>query len=192
MIKLLHTGDWHIGKASQIPINRQVKNVTSPVNIRIIDTYKKIKLMVNYAIDKNINYFVIAGDIYDSPMASMYLKKWFAKYIRKLLNHNIEVIIIIGNHDSDGNINAFSDVKELVKNSKGLYIYDRYQTFETSKIKFHCIPYISDLNYIKHIKDVREDINLLKFNVLIGHFGIEGAVVGTKQIPLTEIGRAHV
>ncbi len=183
-IKLIHTCDWHIGETSSIPINKQVKNVPTPVNIRTIDTFKRIRSMVEYAIANKISYFIIAGDVYNKPVVSMYLKKWFAKYISKLLKNNIKVIIIIGNHDSDGNVNAFSDIKELLNDTSGLYIIDSGKTIHTKHFKFFCIPYISGEDYKSYTRDIKNQRDFDKKNVLVGHLGVEWAVVGKDQIAL--------
>lgn len=183
-IRALHSSDWHISETSTVPVNVQLKNMPTPVNVRTSDTFKRIRMMVDYALEHHIKYFIIAGDVYDKPITSMYLKKWFSKYISKLIKNNVKVIIVVGNHDSDGNVNAFSDIKELIKDSSGLYIIDKAGVVKTKYINFVCIPYDSavDANHFLQSDECRKMSDYSKKNILIGHFGALESVIGNTQM----------
>lgn len=200
MIKIVHTADFQIGKTSnQIHINKMIKGFNSPVNIRTIDLFKKIYTLFNYC-KENADLLIIAGDIFDNHIPKMYLKKWFAKLLSKLLKSGVQVILLVGNHDSDGNIHAFSDIKEFLNlnETNKLHIIDEPETFalsfDNSTIQFFCLPYLPP-NYSKTYTQVIKEFNQYiesklysdVYKIFIGHFGISGGVVGKEHITKTDI-----
>jgi len=182
-VKMLHTSDFHLSNTSSVKIERSIKHVNVPVNIRTIDAFRKIRTTVEYAIEEGVKYFVIAGDVYDRPTQPMWLKRWFAKYVKMLLKNKIYTIILVGNHDSDGQISAFSDIKEMTFDSKYLYVIEKPCTKDIGSMRFHFVPYLTPDNItlksaILHAKESRD---FKKPNVLVGHFGVNGAIVGANE-----------
>lgn len=70
-------------------------------------TYKKIhtaanksfKKLVDFAIKKDIDLVLIAGDTFDSNHPSPKSQLFFAKQIKRLTDNQIQVVMIFGNHD---------------------------------------------------------------------------------------------
>lgn len=180
MIKILHTSDWHIGALQTLPYTIEYHN--RKIGIRLFDTFKRIKKIIKYAINNNCGYVLITGDIFDNYAPNMYLKKYFSLEIKKLLEKQIHVIVLIGNHDTDGVIHAFSDIKYLLPNSETyLHIIDKFKTFIINNIAFHCIPYKPDIDYNQLLIDCVKK-RLLKrdcYDILLAHFGVSGAIIGS-------------
>lgn len=90
MSKLLITADWHL--STTLPHGK--------LDSRWQDLKANIEYVVQYAIDNNIEHFLILGDIYHTnnpdPKAE---EKLFFEYVERLLKNDIKVHLISGNHD---------------------------------------------------------------------------------------------
>ena len=92
-IKIVHTGDLHLG------IESYGKNdEILPVNTRVNDFLKSLDYIIDYSINQNVDLFLIAGDIYEQREPSIYIQNEFTKRLVKLLEANISVVLLIGNH----------------------------------------------------------------------------------------------
>lgn len=185
-VKMIHLADLHLG-ASTVAITKDVRYSNVPVNLRIDDCFNKLKKIIKFAINKNVNFFVIAGDIFDTPKPDMVVKKYFAKLMKKLITKRIYVLIIIGNHDTTGYVSAFDDSAEFSFGSKYLRIVTKPQIISLSKPAFNflCLPYMlpninTNMTYILS-DDFPKGRNFNKKNVLISHIGIDGCMVGPSE-----------
>lgn len=183
-MKILHTADFHLSNHSIVPINVDVPKINVPINVRTKDTFDRLDYMIKYAINNNIDYFIIAGDVFDNHTPSMLLKRWFAKMIKKLIKHKINVIILVGNHDSDGEISAFADVKELIVESKFLKIVDKAVILHYDSLDFYCLPFSINKQKPEQILTAfHKRKNYDKIIILIGHLIVDGAKIGEQNIP---------
>ena len=105
-MKIIHTGDWHIGK---------VVNEFSMIDDQRFYLDKLIELLR----EEKPDVFIIAGDIYDRSVppaeAVELLDNIFNKIILEL---NIPILAISGNHDSPERLSFGSRLLM----DKGLYI----------------------------------------------------------------------
>ena len=139
-MKFIHTADWHLGKSlkSQSLIDDQRY---------ILQTFLKI-------VDANkVDAIVIAGDIYDRnvpPEEAVYL---FDQVLNELiLERNLHVLCIAGNHDSEGRLSfgnkLFDSAKFhirakvtdeiepiILKDDFGAVYFSLIPYFEPSKVK---------------------------------------------------------
>ena len=189
MIKIIHTADFHFSKTSPVPLTTVIDGVPPfPINLRTADAFEKVRKIFKFAVKNKVRYVVISGDVYDTPAPPMWLKSKVARHINYLLSNKIYVIILIGNHDTDGITHTFSDSKELLIDSKYLRIVDEPKVVSFSNgIRFSCLPYIKDGEELKKQLDRLTRLRKEKFtyhNVLVAHFGIDTAIVGSKEIAL--------
>jgi len=177
-IKILHTADWHLGALQNIPFTTEYKN--RKIGIRLFDIFERIKQIVKFAIKNRCKYFLITGDIFDNHAPNMFIKKYFSIEINKLLDNKIHVIILIGNHDTDGIIHALNDVQHLLNHSKYLHIIDKYKILLIGNIAFHCIPYKHKVDYEGLVLKTKQQRLLKKdyYDILLAHLGVQGADAG--------------
>lgn len=176
-MKIVHTGDWHIGKVvnefSMIEDQRFYLD-------RIIDLLKEEKADV----------FIIAGDIYDRSVPPAEAVELLDNTLNKIiLELNIPVLAISGNHDSPERL-SFGN-KLLV--DKGLYIEGIFKKEikkvtlkdEHGNVNFYLLPYVDPakirlafsndeiktyddgMNFL--MNNLRNQINEKERNVLITH-----------------------
>ena len=94
-MKILHTSDWHIGK--------KLKGID-----RISEFQEVLNEITEIAINEKVDCIIIAGDIFDSYSPSTEAEKLFYKTMTAINNHNIDIVLFPGNHDSPKKIEAMS------------------------------------------------------------------------------------
>lgn len=94
-MKLLHTADWHIGQYF-FGYDRKEEHTY------FFDWLKKtIK-------EQQVDVLLVAGDVFDSPNPSAESQKIYYRFLREVTteNPNLQIVIIAGNHDSSGRLEA--------------------------------------------------------------------------------------
>lgn len=97
-ITFLHTADIHFGMENYGHIDQK-----TGLHTRLLDFKKSFEFCVNYAIDNKLDCFVFAGDAYKNCYPTPTQQRILLKLFLKLLENNIPVIIVVGNHDHPGN-----------------------------------------------------------------------------------------
>lgn len=87
-MKILHTGDWHLGK------NLEGQS-------RMDEQEKFLDDFVNIVEENNIELVIIAGDVYDTSNPPARAEKMFYDTLKKLSRNGERVILVVaGNHDN--------------------------------------------------------------------------------------------
>jgi exonuclease SbcD len=134
-VKILHTGDWHIGKiVNQMHMTHDQEYILDAL-VRLLKFEKP-------------DVLVVAGDIYDRAIPPVEAVELLDKILSQiLLELNIPVLMIAGNHDSPDRLGFGS---QLLR-AKGLHIAGRLSK-EIQKVviadadgpvNFYLIPYAS-------------------------------------------------
>ena len=94
-MKIIHTADWHLGQ-SFFEYDRKMEH------IRFLLWLKDV--LQKYDAD----VLLIAGDVFDTTNPSAESQKLYYSFLREVTaeNPNLQVIIIAGNHDSAGRLEA--------------------------------------------------------------------------------------
>ena len=132
-IKFIHAADLHIDSPMRILSSED------PVAGRRIQTATRDALseLVRVAIERNVSFVVIAGDLFDNSWDSVETGVWTSAKFRELDGAGIPVYIVHGNHDKKsatlpnmvfpGNVRFFSDaaperfVEEFEDASRGTF-----------------------------------------------------------------------
>lgn len=133
-MKIIHTGDWHIGK---------IVNEFSMIDDQRYILNELIKL-INF---EKPDVLIIAGDIYDRSIPPVeavdLLNEVFSKI---LIDNKVNIVAISGNHDSGERVSFGSKILE----KEGLYIQgiieDEIKSIriddEEGSVNFYMIPYV--------------------------------------------------
>ncbi|HHY78742.1 MAG TPA: exonuclease subunit SbcD, partial [Clostridiales bacterium] len=147
-MKIIHTGDWHIGKiVNEYHMTKDQEYILN----QLLDIIREEKP----------HALIIAGDIYDRSVAPVEAVELLDKVLGKIvLEYGVPVLAIAGNHDSPERLNFGSEILK----TKGLYIegllkkepekvvlYDEY-----GPVNFYLIPYAD----AALVRDVYEDSNI--------------------------------
>ena len=199
-MKIIHISDLHIGKTiRQISLYEDQKYILLTEIMRVIDSKKP-------------DVVLLSGDIFDTSIPSGESLVLYQDFLKELLNRNIKVLSISGNHDSPVRIDY---LKELLSHS-GYYVSGCYkghvdhQTLrdEYGDVCFYLLPYLSPESIRPYFKDVKmntdrpyelavstalnaEDIDCSKRNVILSH----QFVIGGKRDPsdtVVSFGKANI
>lgn len=97
-IKFIHTADIHLGKKLSYSGNPEQELLS------LFDTagQKSLKRLVELGINKEVDFIIIAGDLYDREARSVKSSRFFLEQCQQLKKKGIKVYIISGNHDPAG------------------------------------------------------------------------------------------
>lgn len=97
-ISFIHAADLHLDSPFV-----GLKDLPKQIFKRIQDsTFHALKNMIDIAIEKQVDFVIIAGDVYDGEDRSVRAQIIFRKELERLQEANIPVIIAHGNHDHLG------------------------------------------------------------------------------------------
>jgi exonuclease SbcD len=176
-VKIIHTGDWHIGK-----IVNQVYMTEDQAHI--------LEGLMELCKTERPDALIIAGDLYDRavpPVEAVELLDRFFSTV--LLELNIPILAIAGNHDSPDRVGFASDIVK----ARGLHIEGRVRkdirkvmiADEHGPVNFYLIPYtppavVRDLFQAEDITDhdsamkvildkIRMEMNPDERNIIVTH-----------------------
>ncbi len=147
-MKILHTGDWHIGK---------IINEFSMLE----DQEYALEQMIELAKEEKPNAIVIAGDIYDRSIPPVEAVELLDRVFNTiLLELQIPILAIAGNHDSAERLSFASSIL----NKNGLYIAGKFDKEvrkvtiegEQGPVNFYLLPYADP----KEIRHILEDLEI--------------------------------
>lgn len=93
MLKILHVGDVHLG----LGYKSKDKYLQSVLKDSIMKAFENA---VEFAIEKDIDIFMIAGDLFDFGPVSPRSFDFFIDMVDRLKSKGIEVVYALGNHDN--------------------------------------------------------------------------------------------
>jgi exonuclease SbcD len=186
-MKIVHTGDWHIGK---VLLGKQ----------RLEEFTAILQEIKTYLIDNQIDIIIVAGDVFDTGMPSAEAEKLVYDFFHDISQYNIKSIVIAGNHDSDARFEALSNLMKLANvTMRG---FD-YQNTEPSKVRIEkngeivdivLLPFISEKHFLqssdlktehpqdlysigmgKILQDIANNFDSNAVNIVVSHILIHGA-----------------
>lgn len=202
-MKIFHTADWHLGKL--------VQGVYMTEDQRIV-----LRQFVADIRDERPDVVIISGDLYDRAVPPTEAVQLLNQILDEIvLELNIPVIAIAGNHDSPSRLHFGSKMMQdrgfyicgqLVKDAEPVVLNDQF-----GEVHFHLVPY-SDPSVVAHIfedptiqsheaaaKKVIENMKLKKDarHVYIGHafvtpYGEPEENTSESERPLSIGGAEHV
>jgi len=147
-MKFVHLSDLHLGKR----VN----------GYSMIEDQKYILLKILNVIDEQkAEAVLIAGDVYDKPVPPTEAVQLFDDFLFRLVERNLQILVISGNHDSPERIafgSRFMDKSGVhmsqVYNGKNdlVELKDKY-----GKVNFYMLPFVKPSNVRRFFED--EEIN---------------------------------
>jgi exonuclease SbcD len=100
MFKFIHAADIHLDS----PLRGLSAYEGAPVEALRGATREAFVRMVDFAIEEGVHFVLIAGDLYDGKWNDVNTGLFFAKQMGRLDRVDIQVFIIVGNHDFENKI----------------------------------------------------------------------------------------
>ncbi len=189
---IIHTADFHLGAAlASLPEEIRLK--------RIEDFFNNLREIITFAVKNKADFFIIAGDVFQSTRPSSYIYNKFAQHISVLLREKIKVIVAAGNHDilRAKNCEPYIGALEKIASAYSkdfIFAYEPRGIILTSRdgkrVGFILLPYLppkeDENEYSRRIcSSFRRILNDLKekecdYIVTVGHFLVEKAKVREK------------
>lgn len=95
MIRFIHTADIHFGMENYGKIDPK-----TGIHTRLLDFERALNFCIDFAIEKNVDFFLFAGDAYKTANPSPTQQKLLMQCFIRLYKANIPIVIIVGNHDN--------------------------------------------------------------------------------------------
>ncbi len=100
MFKFLHAADLHLDS----PLRNLSKQSGAPVEEIRQATRRALENLVRCALDEDVAFVLIAGDVYDGDWDNYDTGHFFGQQMSRLHRENIPVYLISGNHDAANNM----------------------------------------------------------------------------------------
>lgn len=185
-MKILHTSDLHIGKYIG---TYDLKEDTEYVLNQVVDT----------AIRERVEVVLISGDVFDRPNPSEEAIKMYVSFLKQLLDKNIKVIAISGNHDSGIRLSAYKEILgkeyfvegEFNSPMRKVSLNDEY-----GPVNFYMLPFFTPFivksnlklekgleNYDLAMDEIikRENIDTSQRNIILAHQFVAGFKFGGSE-----------
>ena len=203
-IRILHLADLHIGME-----NYGRLDPATGLNGRVMDFLRRLSEVVEFALENEVDLVLFAGDAYKSRDPNSTYRREFARRIKRLADHGIPVVLLVGNHDLPAQERRASSIEifrtlevpnVLVAGHDRLY---NLTTRRGEKIQVATVPYPIRQRLLAHEehKDktiaeldvlvqqlVAENIEALAVQVdpsmpavLVGHFSVSDAEYGSER-----------
>jgi len=139
----IHTADLHLDSPfSGISENNQ------DLSERLVNaTFEAYDTIIDICIEKEVDFLLIAGDVYDSANKSLYAQLRFISGLKKLSAKGIQAIIAHGNHDPLNGWSATLDWPENVHIMSG----DIIDTFQPEIDNTHVVTIVGTSYLEQHI-----------------------------------------
>lgn len=180
-MKIAVVPDNHLNKVTYKSI---MDSEFSDVSFRSADFMRSFRWIVDTCINEiKPDMFVIPGDVYDYFDPSNAVRGFFSGQISRLTGANINVIILIGNHDVCRKHHALKDIQEL--NLPKVRVVDRPKIFTIPKanMQFFMFPYTLQVEqkiltirqeFEAFLKEIEEKKVKGMTSIFFGHFGVRG------------------
>ncbi|QXM06531.1 exonuclease SbcCD subunit D [Crassaminicella indica] len=199
-MKILHTSDWHLGRILH--------------GIHLTDDQAYIlDQFVAFVKDYRPDVILVAGDIFDRAVPPIEAVNLLDEVVSKILiDFNIPMIMIAGNHDSPDRLEFGSRLMEgrglsisgkLFTPMKPIVLYDKY-----GPVNFYSVPFaepavvrdklsddtihVHDTAMCKLIEYIKHGMDKNVRNVLIGHAFVAGGEESESERPLSVGGSSVV
>ena len=198
-IRLIHTGDLHIGVQ-----NYGRMDSATGMHTRLRDFLSTLDKLVDYAVDDKVDAVLICGDVFKNREPDVTQQREFAKRIKRLSDAGIKVYIIVGNHDLHNTAGKATSVEiyDVVK-LPGVYVRRKPEVdvLETRNgpLQEPALPYTSPSNLAAEGSSIQDisvsirdrlgkmlDMLIQRLDadlpaVLMSHFSLIGAVPGSEK-----------
>lgn len=88
-------GDVHLGKSQAFGKN----TVGSTLNSKLSDQLNLLDWTLEQAVEEHADHIIITGDIFEEPKPHPSIITYFMSWLKKCQIHNINIHLIMGNHD---------------------------------------------------------------------------------------------
>jgi DNA repair exonuclease SbcCD nuclease subunit len=177
-MRFIHAADIHLDS----PLHGLSAYADAPADMLRNATREAFSKLVSVAIDEQVDFMIIAGDLYDGTWRDHNTGIFFCKEMGKLRRAGIPVYLLYGNHDAESEMTS------------QLQLPDNVHTFSTKKPQTYRIDALKVALHGHSFKDKAVTTNLVTaypppvdgyFNIGVLHTALEGAAMHASYAPCT-------
>ncbi len=150
------------------------------MNSRLKDRLDNLLYAVNFGVEKKVDFVVFLGDIFQSFNPHERLREYFIHSIQKLIQQEIPIMWVVGNHETDMqsfNFAATNKLLDLFNYGNKLLIVSRHISMKKYGYTFSFIPATyTDGDIVKELDKVRDNKT-----IVFGHWGTCEAMIGEDE-----------
>ena len=179
-------GDVHLGKGTNIGKT----GVGATLNSRIVDQLNLLDWTLDRAVEHHAGHIIITGDVFEEPKPHPGLITLFLGWLKKCQVHEVNVHIIVGNHDILRSGFVYQSPLDIITevDMELIHVYKDINTIIIGTTAFTLVPYRdrkafavqSNADAVALVRDslVYELASIPETyrKVLIGHLAIEGSI----------------
>ncbi len=109
-VRFIHASDVHLGS----PLDAESKGVSTVEEAVNRATYNAFEEIINWALELEVDFLVLAGDIYDKESRSVRANQFLIDQFERLRASSIPVFLVYGNHDPMGSGHEFFEFPDNV------------------------------------------------------------------------------
>lgn len=190
MISYVHTADLHLD--TSYPHDKTYHGES----VRMNDTFSNFEAAVDWALEKDVEAFFIAGDVFNRPSIPKDLVVRFVRSLSPLVKDGVQVYIITGQHDmfSNGTTSlsllrevldewGTTDLVTVIDNgwAKRELPWKKDVVVRSEPSYVWMVPFSADIK--KHLKEAVEDVKatVAADKILLVHTAFTGSVVGSQE-----------
>ena len=179
MFKFIHAADIHLDS----PLRGLMRYDSAPVESIRDASRKAFANLVDLAIDEDVAFVLLAGDLYDGDWNDYSTGIFFSRQMGRLNQHNIKVFTVAGNHD------AANRITKALENPANVTMLSSSKP-ETIKLDDHRVAI-----HGQSFKEQHVDYNLAKdfptalkgvFNIGLLHTSLDGREGHDTYAPCTK------
>lgn len=175
-MKFIHTADLHLDS----PLRGLSSYADAPAERLRTATRDAFQNLVTQAIDEEVDFMVVAGDVYDGDWKDFNTGLFFVRQMGRLRHAGIPVYLLYGNHDADSEM------------TRGLELPDNVYVFSSRKAETFRIEHKKVALHGRSFKVAATTDNLLPsypepvagwLNIGVLHTALEGNAEHAKYAP---------
>lgn len=175
-MKFIHAADIHLDS----PLTGLSAYDDAPVAMLRTATREAFNNLVSEAIEQQVDFMVIAGDLYDGTWKDHNTGIYFCKQMGRLKKAGIPVYLLFGNHDAESEM------------TKKLQLPDNVFTFEARKATSFTLPHLKVVLHGRSFKEPATTENLVTsypepvpgiLNIGVLHTALEGNTAHPNYAP---------
>lgn len=175
-MRFLHAADIHLDS----PLTGLSAYPDAPAALLRTATRDALVRLVDLVLDEQLDFVVLAGDLYDGPWKDFNTGIFFARQMGRLKAAGVPVFVLFGNHDADSDM------------TKKLDLPDNVQCFSSLRPSSFRLPALKVVLHGRSFRDKATTDNLVLgypdaepgwFNIGVLHTALEGHSVHANYAP---------
>ena len=182
-------GDIHFGAG----YNLGKTDPKTQLNSRLLDFINTFNSIIDEFVKRDVQMIVLTGDIFETRHPTSAQLNAFSKCAQRAINKDLEVVIVVGNHDQQRTISTTTvDIFNSLE-TPGISIYGNFGVHTVKdehghNVNFILMPYrdrrmIGAKTTSEAIEIIRNKVNVLCTNlqspkIAVGHFMVDKSITG--------------